>query len=389
MKIKAKLMLATAAAAALLSCSGAAKKAAQTDAEAKEKDVSEVTLSQKQMDAVGIAVGTMERKMLGSVVKANGQLNLDPQSKAVVAPLAAGVVRKVMVQEGSRVGRGQVVAYIENTDIVETQKNYLAAYTEASAAYEELQRQRLLAKQGAGVKKTLQQANAAYRVARASMAGLRQQLQQLGVSPKAVARGRIATMMPVKSPIGGTVAQITASIGSYVDMQTPIMEIVDNSRLHCDLRVFEKDFSLLKNGQKVEMTLTNNRAISLEGRVKNINTAFDDATKAVKVHVSLPNKPDARLMPGMFVSGAIQVGEHLANAMPDEAIVSMEGKKYIFLLVSSGKGGYKFRPVEVVTGSSALGYTEVQPLEDLDDGAKLVTRNAFYISSMMEGGEEE
>ena len=54
-----------------------------------------------------------------NVVRVTGTLALDPQNRAEVSPIASGVVRCITTREGIRVRRGQVVAYIENTQIVE------------------------------------------------------------------------------------------------------------------------------------------------------------------------------------------------------------------------------------------------------------------------------
>lgn len=355
-----------------------------------EGELTEATLSQKQMTTVGIEVGQMERKRLAQTISVSGQLALDPQSRAEVSPLVGGVVRSFAIHEGQTVKAGQVVAYIENTDIVALQRDYLAARQEQATAHQEAERQRLLDKSGAGVKKTLQQAESAEAVARASMQGLAQQLAQLGIPASDITAGKMQTRIPVKSPISGVVGSIRVSIGSYVDMQTPMMTVVDNAKLHCDLRVFERDIPQLRTGQMVELQLTNDRAVRMSGKVYDINSAFDDDSKAVKVHASLTERPAAHLMPGMYVQGLISVGEKEVDALPTEAIISKEGKKYAYQMTEKKKdGSMTFRPVEVATGTSALGYTQVTPAGEATPGATYVKRNAFYISSMLEGEPEE
>ncbi len=348
-----------------------------------------VTLTDRQMQAVGITLGTMQRRNLGKTVRASGQLALDARSRADVSPLCGGVVRAVLVGEGDAVKAGQTVAYIENTEIVELQKSYLVASSEATSARLELQRQQRLAAQDAGVKKSLQQAESAMAAASAQKKAVERQLRQLGVNPGNVAAGRFATRMPVVSPISGVVGRVKVSLGSYVDMQTVMMTVADNSRLHCDLTVFEKDVPYLREGQWADIVLTNDRAVQLRGRIYGINSSFDDDTRAIRVHCSLEGKSRARLMPGMYVNGMISTGTRETDAMPDEAIVGMGGKKYIFAQTSAAKGTHTFRAVEVATGDSGLGYTAVTPLSDLPEGALLVKANAFYISSMLEGGDEE
>lgn len=385
-----RLFLASIMAFFVTSCGNGAKSAeGNAETEEEEGELTEVVLTDRQMKTVGIATGHIENRQLGQVVKVNGQLALDPQDRAEVSPLTGGIVRAILVKEGNTVKAGQAVAYIENTEVLELQKSYLTARSEMLSAKAELDRQDLLTAQGAGVKKTRQQAKSAYDIAYAQLSGLSKQLSQLGINPSQVAQGNLASHIPVKSPISGTVGKINISLGSYADMQTVLMTIVDNGRLHCDLKVFEKDVPYLKVGQKTDLVLTNEKNISMTGVIYSINAAFDNDAKAITVHAHITGKPAARLMPGMFVTGLVNTGKHELQAVPNEAIVSKDGRKYIFLLVEKTKEGSKFRPVEVVTGVSELGYTAITTVEKVADDALFVTANAFYLASIMEGEPEE
>lgn len=368
-------------------------KQAEADEEAEaEVDVNNIELTQKQMKTVDIKTGHLVQKDLGQLIRANGQLNLDPQSRAEVSSLVGGIVRTICTHEGNRVGKGQVVAYIENTDIVEMQRNYMTAVTEMHSAKQDLERQKALKQQGAGVQKNLQQAQTAYTAAMAQVNGVAQQLIQLGISPKAVSAGKFTTRIPIKSPITGVVGNIKVSLGSYVDMQSVLMTVVDNSKLHCDLRVFEKDIPYLKAGQTVDLVLTNEKSIHLKGKVYGINQAFDDDTKAVKVHVGITSRPSVTLMPAMYVTGDINVGSHKVSALPDEAIITKDGKKYVFMLTkksTSEKDTNHFKMVETNVGISEGGFSEVSFSQKIPSDATFVTANAFYIASMIEGEAEE
>ena len=67
--------------------------------------------------------------------------------------------------EGQHISAGQTVAYIENTEIVQMQKDYLVACRETETAQQELKRQQALADAGAGIAKNLQLASASYQTA--------------------------------------------------------------------------------------------------------------------------------------------------------------------------------------------------------------------------------
>lgn len=373
-------------------CSDTKKNEAGDHEEHANESEEVVELTQEQMNTVGVQVGSLEQRNLKNVIRVNGVLKVVPQDRADVSSLVSGIVRRIFVTEGSRVARGQVVAYIENTDIVEMQKNYLTAIRQCQAARINYERQKGLSTYGAGVKKTLQQTYSEYEIAKVQMNGLAKQLRQLSVSPSQVAKGRITTQIPVYSPISGVVTTISAATGSYADMQKPLMLITNTDGIYCDLKVYEKDLYFVKPGQSVDLMLTNHPNVKLKGKVVRINQVFDSQTRAVSVSVRLLNRNGALLIPDMYVSGLIDVGRMNTPAVPNDAIATIENVPYIFLMdktaEENGKKVYHFKKIKVVTGASELGYTQVTPLESVATDAKIVTANAFYLSSMIgEHGE--
>ena len=241
-----------------------------------------------------------------NVVRVTGTLALDPQNRAEVSPIASGVVRCITTREGIRVRRGQVVAYIENTQIVELQRQYLTAVNELSAAKTELARQHTLMKQEAGVLKTLQQAESAYAIANAQVVSIGRQLSQLGVNPSSISAGKLTTLIPVTSPISGIVGKVKISMGSFVDISTSLMTVVNNVNLHCDLKVFEKDLPKVRIGQMVNLTLTNAPEVTFRAKIYDINSAFDNDSKSVTVHARIIDHPSTKLLPDMFINGVIE-----------------------------------------------------------------------------------
>ncbi|WP_321332295.1 efflux RND transporter periplasmic adaptor subunit [uncultured Bacteroides sp.] len=371
----------------LASCGQSSK--AETEKEKQEEahgESVEVELTEAQMKAVDIQLGKIEQRALNSIIRVNGEMALDPQKKAEVTSLLGGSIKQILVIEGRYVSAGQAVAYLENTEIVELQKNYLTTKREALIAEQEYRRQKELSRQGAGVEKTLQQATANYEITKAQLAGLEKQLKQISISEEQVSAGNMVTQIPIKAPIAGTISKINISTGSYVDMQTPLMSITDNASIHCDVNVFEKDINRINIGQEVDITLTNQPGVNLKGEIYEINKSFEGDTRAIIAHAKIKGRADVKFIPGMYVTGLINVGKQKADAVPNDAIISNEGKKYIFVLEKEaereGVKTYHFERVEVITGISELGYTQTTPVTELKKDATIVKSNAFYLGSM-------
>lgn len=343
----------------------------------------DIPLTQQQVSTAELRMGEVQTRELDATLRVTGTLVLRPQSMADVSSLMGGVVRSILVSEGQRVSKGQVVATVENTSVVTLQREYFTALRESEAARAELTRQQTLAKAGAGVAKNLQQAETAARIADASLTGIGQQLRQMGISPKSVAAGSFATVFPLRAPISGTVSRISASIGSYADMQSPLLAIRDNSAMECDLNVFEKDVAKVAVGDRVELLLANQPGRVLRGRVYGVNQYFNDAAKSVAVHVRLDASPRQGLIDGMYVSGTIATGRQKCRALPSQAIVSTEGKSYIFALNGKPRGGkYSFSRHEVTTGVTSDGFTEVDLCEHIRPDSRIVTDNVYYLASL-------
>lgn len=263
---------------------------------------------EEEVNTIPQKTGRVESPEQNGMIKANGTLVLRAQNMGEVASLMGGIVKNIYVKDGQQVGKGQVVATVENTEVVSLQREYFSASKESQMAKLELDRQNTLALNGGGVKKILQQAEKQYQVAQANLVGIARQLAQMGISPAAVAKGKFTTVFPLRAPIGGTISQITASVGSYADMQTPLMKIRNNGAVECDLNVFEKDINKIKVGNRVLLSLTNQPGVNVSGHVYGMNQYFNEGTKSVAVHVKLDVTHGAKLFDGMYVSGQIQIG---------------------------------------------------------------------------------
>ena len=315
-------------------------------------------LTAAQMKSVDIVIGSIEQKNLSSVVKSSGQLAVPPQNEAEVNVLTGGIVRRINVMEGQRVSKGQVLAIIENQELIKLQQDYLSVKSGFSFVDAEYQRQKQLKAANAGTGKAFQLAEANYTSELIRIKALERQLQQIGISPKRVAAGNITSQTPVISPISGTLGTISAKTGSFVQPGTSLMDIVDNSKIHSDLVVFEKDLAKVKIGQKVNFQLTNQNNQLIEGEVYGINKSFENDSKGVVVHAVI-KKATSNLIPGMYVTGLIRVGTELTSAVPIDAVVRSEGKDYIFMVGDEPKEAKKgevaeektrFRKVKVLTG---------------------------------------
>ena len=347
-----------------------------------------VSLTNEQVKAIGVEYGTIQQKNLNAAIKVNGVLTVPNQNKATITSLFPGTIHSLNIQPGNTVRQGQTLAVIVNPELVQLQQQYLSVNTKMSLAELEYDRQKMLVEGNAGARKNLQQAETDLKTLRNEKAALQKQLSTMGISPAGINNGNITASLVVSSPISGTVSKVNAQIGTYVDASTAIAEVVNNSQLHLDLFVYEKDLPKVTAGQTIHFTLTNSPGKEYDATIYSIGTAFEDQSKTISVHATVKGEKTG-LIEGMNVTAIISIGTSLAAAVPDEAIVNYQGKDYIFMKTES-KEGITFKRVEIVKGTSDLGYSEIKPLEEIPANAQIAIKGVFFLlAKMTNAGEEE
>ncbi len=370
--------------------SESSKGATVADSTKSDEGLKVIELSEDQFITAGIELGGFDKRNLKSVVKANGYLELPPQKRAFVSTFIGGVVKSVNVIQGKYVKKGQTLALLEHPDFTKIQEEYLKAKDNMTFLEKEYERQKELYNENVSAGKVFQQAEANYKAEKSRLASLKDQLDKLNISITHLNNGILASSVSVRSPIDGFITEINVNIGSFVQPAIQLFEIVDNSHLHVQLSVFEKDWYKVKPGQKVLFSLPSGREKNIEGNVFSVGKTINPQSRALPVHVEITGNID--LVPGIYVHGLIDVGASEADALPDDAVIKMGDNEYIFVLseekkIKNGKI-YIFNMEEVKSGVSDLGYTEVNPIQSLNN-KMIVKKGAYYLYAKMRQGEGE
>ncbi|NCD68052.1 efflux RND transporter periplasmic adaptor subunit [Mucilaginibacter agri] len=377
-------------------------KAKPDTAHKEDKNTVEVTAAQYR--AIGISMGSTELKGLAGLLKVNGFIDVPPQNLVSVTTQMGGIIKSTPLLQGSSVNKGEVIAVLQNQDYVQLQQDYLESKSQLELSDSEYKRQQELAKQNVNSQKVLQQAKAQYQTMLARENALKQRLRLINISPESLAAGNIRSSINIYAPISGYVTKVNVNTGKFINPNDVMFEIVNSSNLHVELNVFEKDAEKVKPGQRVRFNLSNDSTdriatVQLVGR--EINT-----DKTVTVHAIA--KGSIKFIPGTYLKAFIETGSSQVTALPESAIVDYQGKKYVFAQspvkkisghqhekdepesVKEAAGeSFHFEMVEVTTGISDGGFTEVQLPQDLDLKGRIVMKGAYDLLSKMKNSEEE
>ncbi len=140
----------------------------------------------------------------------------------------------------------------------------------------------------------------------------------------------------------------------------------------------ENELNEVQQGEDVDIYFSAYPEKKFIGRVIAIGKVVDQATRTIKVRVSLSN-PYGNFLPGMFAK--IDYGDPMPSVftLPNSSIVSVDGKDYIF--VKSNPGIFERRSVNIV--KSSTGHVVVS--HGLNDGDEVVTGGALLLKGLSFG----
>lgn len=370
-----------------------------------DHDETSVELTSSQSKTAGIALGNVEQKQISGTIKVNGILDVPPQQLVSVSAPMGGFLKSTGLLQGSRVKKGQRIATIENLDFIQMQQDYLEAKSQFEFASADYQRQQELAKENVNSQKVLQQSKSNYHTWQAKYNGLKEKLNVLNINVPTVESGDLRSTIDLFSRIDGYVTEVNVNIGKFVNPTDVLFEIVDTEHLHAELIIFEKDVPKLKIGQKVRFTLANETKERLATVYLIGREISEDRTIRIHCHI---DEEDKEMLPGMYLMAVVETGGALVSAIPNEAVIDYQGKKYMFVVlegarqadpdqdqkskneinVEKAEGGMLFKMQEIETGNSELGYTQINLPEAFGDDTQLVVKGAYSLLSKLKNSEE-
>ena len=354
-----------------------------------EKSETEVSLTDSQYKTVGIETGKVEDRNLNKVIKANGYTTVPPQNSAEVATLIGGTVKDIYVLEGTFVNKGKVLATIQNLEVIEIQEDYHSATANIEYLQLEYNRQKTLSDENVNPRKTFQEVKSKLAAERARAQAAKSKLEALHIA----ANGS-SSLVPIIAPISGYVGKISIAKGAFAQTGVSLFEVVDNSQMHLDLNVYEKDLGSISIGQVIDFVLTNQSNKSIKGKIFGINKSFSNESKTVAVHAKIESSDAKELISGMYVSANINIVNATVPALPKDAVVRNAAKYFVFVQEEehvnqqTKEKEIHFKAIEVIPGTTDLGFTEVKFVDNIDPDAAIVTKGAFYLLSAMKGGGE-
>jgi HlyD family secretion protein len=343
-----------------------------------------------------------------------------PLQQAVLTPKITSTIRSFLVQRGSRVHKGQLLAILENADLSAAAEQSKGEFQQAEAGYatttgaslpEQIQKAELdtaaaksaldaqqqlynsrkeLFEQGGIPRRDFDSAQVSLVQARSQYEQAQKQLDDLhrigqaqalksASGQLAAAKGKFLgaqaqlSYSEIRSPIDGVVTERPLYPGELAAANQPLLTVMDLSKLIAKAHIAQTEAVALKVGDPAEMQLPGLEE-KVKGRVSLVSPALDPGSTTIEVWVET-TKPGSALKPGMTVQ--VQIAAATAQdalAVPVSAVYkNADGTSFVLVAGADEKAHAK----TVETGLKSA--SEVQILSGIKEGEAIITSGGYAL----------
>jgi RND family efflux transporter MFP subunit len=286
-----------------------------------------------------VSVVVPGRSQVARVVTASGALAARRDQPVGVAG-EGGLVRAVLVDAGSWVSQGQVLATIDRS--VQSQQaaqlaaSVQAARADAALAQNEYERSQALVGRGFVSKADLDRKKAA-RDAAAARVNVAQ--AQLNATRAQIGR------LDIRAPTSGLVLARNIEVGQVVSPGSgALFRLAKGGEMEMKAQLSQQDLAFVKAGMTASVTpIGSDRSFS--GSVWQVAPVIDPTSRQGEVRIAIPYDPAIR--PGGFAEAKISAGGTTAPLLPQSAVLSDEKGNYVYII--NGKNEVERREVKIGT----------------------------------------
>jgi len=307
-----------------------------------------ITVSaKKRPDRSAVAVAVEIQPIRKDVIKNIGIFtgSLFPKSQFVVAPKVAGWLQKLLVNIGDTVAQNQVIAILDDEEFTQQVEQARAELQVAKAnaencasdldlAQREYERAKALRQKQIASASELDESEAAFNACqtrlKVSLAQVTQKEAQLAAANLRLSYTRVQAFWE-NADQTRVVGERFVDEGALLQVNQPIVSILENKPLTAVVYVVERDYPKIKVDQQSIVTTDAYPDRAFTGSVVRIAPLLQESSRQARVEIEIPNS-DQLLKPGMFIRARIEFASHdNATLIPLAALVKRNGRQGIFI----------------------------------------------------------
>ncbi len=355
-------------------------------ADGKEAEEPPIHLTEAQKKLIRIQLSKAKPGDLANTIRLHGEIFLNQEETAKLMPRMPGFVTKILVREGERVKKGQLLALLTSHKLGEYYSNYNSALELEKLADSEYRMAEKLRSSNATSQKEYLRYKREYADAKIARKRAEELLNSLRLDPThndhphTAAKGGelpICTDYEIRSPIAGSIIGKNITLGeNFAEDNTAIVFTVSNlDHLWLELQAGSAELGIVRKGMSVQVKPSGSEA-TFQGKIIYVSPIINPQTRTGFIRIEVDNQ-NGRLRPGQFVTGIIRLDTKEKTVLiPRDAVQLIGGESVVF--VPQGDG---FAPKVVLTGASAQGFTQI--ISGLKPDDLYVSSGAFELKSVL------
>jgi cobalt-zinc-cadmium efflux system membrane fusion protein len=322
--------------------------------------------TERQIRAAGISTVPVAQQRAELELSFPGTVIIPPHQVRVVAAPADGMVESMLLAVDEQVKEGQPIGRLRSPDLIEAQRQYLAAVADEALAADRLRRSQYLFDVRATPERELRVAETQVANAKSQLAEREQILRLMEMSEQEVESLRttrkLIPSVTIHAPVSGTVIKRHVSPGERVAPAAPIYSIAELNPVWVNIQVPAARLAAIEPGGMVFLP-----AYGVEGRVIRIARTVDAQTQSANAVAEIDSN-GGNVRPGLAVSAIIRIPQPSGAqwALPPASVVRHNDRAWVFVKVADG---FSVRPAKVVAeGSGRISVlAELSPNDQVAD----------------------
>ncbi|MBK6401027.1 MAG: efflux RND transporter periplasmic adaptor subunit [Rhodocyclaceae bacterium] len=297
-----------------------------------------IALSTEQAKRGGIVTAALADMKATGGIRLAAQVVVPPSQIEVIAAPLPVLVASVRVAHGETVKKGQMLARVQGAPLLELQREFAQARSQASLAAESLRRDESLYADGIIPQARLSATRAAERQTALALAEKSQSLHLAGLAEPNVG-GSLASGADIRAPFDGVVLEASAQPGQRVDAMTPLFKLGRISTLWAEIQATPAQAAGISVGDEVGVPGCPSGA-----RISVIAPQVDAHDQSMRLRAELPYRVPC-VRPNQFVQVDVRPAETSSSyawRVPAGALTRHLSRTWVFVEVPGG-----FRPVAV------------------------------------------
>lgn len=339
-------------------------------------------LSDEQTKTIGLTTTSLEPKEIEKTIHLNGKIFVSPEHLTTISSVLGGHIKSVKVLPGSLFKKGDILAIVEDQQLIELQKEFLITQAQLKSVGLNYNRQKELNQNKATSDKAFQEVEATYNTLLATRSALEQKLKMVQINPSQLTSNNVKSSVDIRAPFSGIISEVKVNRGQYVTPSDALFELINPEGLLVKLTVFENDLQGVKVGQNL-LVYSNQNSDKKTGATVVSKTPKIGEDGGSEIIARLSDNSQ-EMISGLYVNGILPLQNYIAESLPSTSVVSYENKNYVF----EALGDNKFLMTAVEIGVEDKGFIEILNKESIRN-KKIVDEGAYSILMALKNKAEE